>query len=428
MSKLKIKLIAIILVVVAILGMLTGLIGYYSNWFTNWDNFNPKNWVKNDKDEQIKGSSSNSIFNVLASNGVSFVSENIDYSDYAIKGVPDNADSAHELIARISPNLFENKTINWNLRWSNSNSAWAADKDISDYLTFSKSTTQSGESVVVTCLQDFGEQIIVTASAEADSLKKVDCTVDYFKKVKDIAFKLSIDTANHYEEAQLDSDNVYRIDYISKNTRPLTIVPEIVYSDYTIDVNYTTSIVGAFTDTFCFGQDVTLTQPKFAYCIYDNKDYSTFFTSFSNPWVFCREVTFIGQGVDQSINVLGYENAEEAYNKLTTEEKNHPLVSYYREAMLQTTKELKQWKKVQDYLDKYVPNLPYSFLGVDIASYDEFFEKALLCNQENKGIVEYTITFTSDIAVYERKISLGYTSNSLKAVCDIEIDNGEIII
>ena len=427
MSNKKIKIIAIILVLILILSTGFGLVAHYSNWFTNWDKFNPTNWLNKDKDEQIKGSSSNSIFNVLASNGVSFVSENIAYSDYAVKGVSDNADSAYELTATISPNLFENKTINWNLRWSNSNSSWAVDKDISDYLTFSKSTTQSGESVVVTCLKDFGEQIIVTASAEADSLKKVDCTVDYLKKIKDVSFKLSIDTTNYFEEAQLDSDNVYRIDY-SKNTRLLTIIPEIVYSDYTIDTSYTTSVVGRFTDIFGFGQDVTLTQLKFAFCIQDNKDYSTFFTSFSNPWVFCRQVTFIGQGVDQSVNVLSYENAEEAYNKLTTEEKNHPLVAYYHEAMLQTTKELKQWKKVQDYIDKYEPNLPYSFLGVDIANYDEFFEKALLCNKENKGIVEYTVTFTSDRAVYERTISLGYTSNSLKAVCDIEIDNGEIIM
>ena len=135
MSNKKIKIIAIVIVIITILATAFGVVAHYSNWFTNWDKFNPTNWFNKDKDEQIKGSSSNSIFNVLASNGVSFVSENIAYSDYAVKGVSDNADSAYELTATISPNLFENKTINWNLRWSNSNSSWAVDKDISDYLT-----------------------------------------------------------------------------------------------------------------------------------------------------------------------------------------------------------------------------------------------------------------------------------------------------
>ena len=57
------------------------------------------NWGKNDQKEQEKGTSSNSLLNVLTSNGVTFVSENIAYSDYAEKGVSDNADSAYELTA-----------------------------------------------------------------------------------------------------------------------------------------------------------------------------------------------------------------------------------------------------------------------------------------------------------------------------------------
>ena len=427
MSNKKIKIIAIIIVLILIVSTVFGLVAHYSNWFTNWDNFNPFNWVKKDQDEQIKGSSSNSLLNVLTSNGVTFVSENIAYSDYAEKGVSDNADSAYELTATIIPSLFDNKTINWDVRWSNNNSAWSADKNIADYLTLNTFTTQSGESVVVTCLRDFGEQIIITASVEADSLKKADCTVDYFKKIKDVEYKLFIDGTSSFVDTQLDSDNVYRIDY-SNNARSLTIIPEIIYSDYTIDVTYSTLVTGVFSDTFGFGKDVILSQPKFAFCIRDNKDYSSYFESYSNSWKFCRNVSLIGQGVDQSINILSYENAEEAYNKLTIEEKKHPLVIYYHEAMLQTTKELKQWQKVQDYLDAYSPDFPYSFLGVNITSYNEFFEKAFLCNKENKGIVEYSITFESDIAVFNKTISLGYTSSSLKAVCDILIDNGEIIM
>ena len=262
MRKSKTKFIATIILVVAILGVIAGVIGYYSNGFKNWDKFNPKNWFKNPNQVEQSKFESGSILNVLTNNGVACASERIAVSDYAIKGVSENADSAYELTATIQPGIAENKNINWTARWSNVSSAWANDKNISDYLIFNKPTTQSGNKVIITCLQDFGEQITITASAEADSTKKSLCSVDYVKKIKSVDFKFTYDN-QELSGIMPDSDGVYRLDYKAE-TKLYNVVATPVYSDYTIDINYSSVVTGTFTDTFGFGNGVTLSKISLA--------------------------------------------------------------------------------------------------------------------------------------------------------------------
>ena len=268
MSKSKIKAISILIVVFAILGVITGVIGYYSNGFKNWDKFKPNNWFNQPGNvEQPKDFESGSILNVLTNNGVACASEKIAVSDYSIKGIPANADSAYELTATIQPSIAENKNINWTARWSNVSSVWSNNKSISDYLIFDKPTTQSGKKVIVTCLQDFGEQITITASAEADSTKKSLCSVDYVKKIKSIDFQFTYDN-QEIDNVTADADGVYRLDYKAE-TKLYNVVATPVYSDYTIDVNYSSVVTGAFTDTFGFGNGVTLSKISMAAGIAD---------------------------------------------------------------------------------------------------------------------------------------------------------------
>ena len=260
MSKSTFRLIVTILVVVVILGTATGVIGYFSNWFTNWDKINPKNWF-NDQNEQVQDNSG-SVLNLITNNGLSFVSDKIPYSKFSANGIAETADSAYQIKATIQPSIAENKNVCWSARWNNVSSDWSMDKDISNYVTFDKTTTQSGENVIVTFLNDFGEQILITASAEADNTIKAICSVDYQKRIKSINYAFKYDN-NDIDNVAAEADGVYRFAYTGE-LKSYTIEPIPVYSAYTIDVSYSSVVTGTFTETFGFGSGTTLNNLSFA--------------------------------------------------------------------------------------------------------------------------------------------------------------------
>ncbi|HRF36258.1 MAG TPA: hypothetical protein PLZ09_03070 [Clostridia bacterium] len=433
MSKSKIKVIAIIIVVLMILGIAAGVVGYYSNGFKNWDKFMPGNWFKNPNEvEQPNKVESGSILNVLTNNGVACVSERIAVSDYSIKGIPANADSAYELTATIQPSVAENKNINWTARWSNVSSVWANDKSISDYLIFNKSTTQSGKKVIVTCLQDFGEQITIIASAEADSTKKSLCSVDYAKKIKSIDFNFTYDNQD-LSDIVPDSDGVYRLDYKAE-TKLYNVVATPVYSAYTIDINYSSVVTGTFTDTFGFGAGVTLSKISMAAGIAD----PIIEPELSNAALrFIKNVKELNNR--PGLDILIKNQIELNYNNLTENEKNHSRVVNAYEALINLLEKIEEGngygfsdiEEKNQYIDSYfAPPSTHTFMqnNVGISSLESFLQNALACNNPNEGLVEYVIKYSTGAVVYDFKISLGFTSKSLQAVSDIEIDNGEIII
>ncbi len=428
MRKSKTKFIAIIILVVAILGVIAGVIGYYSNGFKNWDKFNPKNWFNNPNQVEQPKFESGSIFNVLTNNGVACASERIAVSDYAIKGVSENADSAYELTATIQPSIAENKNINWTARWSNVSSAWANDKNISDYLIFNKPTTQSGNKVIITCLQDFGEQITITASAEADSTKKSLCSVDYVKKIKSVDFKFTYDN-QELSGIMPDSDGVYRLDYKAE-TKLYNVVATPVYSEFTIDMNYSSVVTGTFTDTFGFGNGVTLSKISLAGGIAD---------PIVEPELSNNALNYVNQVKELKCNFNLQANIwelGEVYNHLSDIDKTHSRVVHAYETLMlcqnlldEGTYTIDIAKAKEAFFNSYIPPIfSYTFMNENITNLEDFLQNALACNNANKGVVDYVIKYSTGSVVYDFKISLGFTSQSLQAVTDVEIDNGEIII
>ncbi len=428
MRKSKTKFIAIVILVVAILGVIAGVIGYYSNGFKNWDKFKPDNWFKNPNQVEQPKFESGSILNVLTNNGVACASERIAVSDYAIKGVSENADSAYELTATIQPSIAENKNINWTARWSNVSSAWANDKNISDFLIFNKPTTQSGNKVIITCLQDFGEQITITASAEADSTKKSLCSVDYAKKIKSVDFKFTYDN-QELNDIVPDNDGVYRLDYKAE-TKLYNVVATPVYSDFTIDINYSSVVTGTFTDTFGFGNGVTLSKISMAAGIADpivEPELS------NNALNYVNQVKELKCSFNLQANIweLG-----EVYNHLSDIDKTHSRVVHAYETLMlcqnlldEGTYTIDIAKAKEAFFNSYIPPIfSYTFMNENITNLEDFLKNALACNNANKGVVDYVIKYSTGSVGYEFKISLGFTSQSLQAVTDVEIDNGEIII
>ncbi len=434
MSKSKIKFIATILVVIVILGTATGLVGYFSNWFTNWDKFNPKNWF-NDQNEQVQDNSG-SVLNLITNNGLSFVSDKIPYSKFSANGIAETADSAYQLKAIIQPSIAENKNVSWSARWNNVSSDWSMDKDIADYITFDKPTTQSGESVVLTCLQDFGEQILITASAEADNTIKATCSVDYQKRIKSVNYAFKYDN-NNLDNVTAEADGVYRFAYTAE-LKSYTIEPIPVYSAYTIDISYSSVITGKFTDTFGFGSDTTLNNLSFAGglnvpvaepVLSDNAvayiNYVTNLREKETALEFTRALTTIQSkylklsASDKSHSQVI--NANEAYNRGKSEYDNASDKSTgMRLCVLNIQKHILTYKP-KDTTCTYMET-------IQISSLDTILQNALACNNENKGIIEFFVKYSSGDFVYDYKLVVGFTSQSLQAVRNLDIDNSEIII
>ncbi len=254
MRKSKIKFIITIIVLIVMLGTATGVIGYYSNWFTNWDKFkifpnNSEPNTDNDNDSNSDIDSTGGAFlNLLTNNDLIFKTTKIPRSKFSANGIADTADSAYELTATIQPSIAENKNVVWSARWNNSASGWGATRDVNNYLIFNNLITKSGEKVIVTFLKDFGEQIIITASAESNNSINAICTVDYKKKVDFVQpCKLTgiLDVA-----LNLDSNGIYRVDYDSSKNYLMSLAVHPVYTTYTIDEDFSFSYVVKFTKDF----------------------------------------------------------------------------------------------------------------------------------------------------------------------------------
>lgn len=162
-------------------------------------------------------------------------------------------DTSVTLTANYEPAGTSNKQTNWSVSFKNPSSSWANGKTVTDYVTVESTGTNTAK---VTCVKDFGEQIIVTATSAADSSVYATTTVDFEKKVEDIRFDLYCDgsltssllqsqfASENYSSSYFDvnyiasADAYYdvsvKIDYSSaEKDYDLRLTP--IFSDYTID-------------------------------------------------------------------------------------------------------------------------------------------------------------------------------------------------
>ncbi len=415
MKKSTIKLISIIILILLIIGTGVGVIGYFSDGFKNWDKFN---FFKKPPATEETQSVGGSVLKPIMSNGVAFDCKRLTTP-------PENTDSAYTLTATITPDILENSTIIWSVKFSNLSSAWANGKEISDYLTLDKTVTNSGEQVIVICKQDFGEQILITASAEADATKKALCTVDYRKRIKDISYAFSYG-GESVENVAADEDGVYRVDYTNIN-KNYTIVPTPIYSNYTIDVNYSGVTTGKFNDTFGFGssvelKDIILSSGAFQY---NEPDLS------EDALKFIGVIDTVDLSNQNSLSKLSYALTN-LYPPIPEAEKQHPKVVLVYQALQEISNNIPNWQniivKLREDLKNYQPKSFFSFMNVDVQSFENFLQNSYACNKANKGVVEYVTKYSSGDFVFEFKLSLGFTKSSLQSFTNIDLDTGEIII
>lgn len=86
------------------------------------------------------------------------------------------------LQATVLPDNAANKTVDWSVTFKNPSVAWAKNKVATDYITVTPSGDGSTRATV-TCLENFGAQILITVTSRDNTEAKATCTVDYARKL-----------------------------------------------------------------------------------------------------------------------------------------------------------------------------------------------------------------------------------------------------
>lgn len=195
-------------------------------------------WQLAPKDEPVQEQQGNeeaggAIISEVEQNGISLMSAKVAAADYADYGVSTLAETAYTLTATITPDDAFDKTVDWSIAFANPSSSWANGKTVTDYVTVTPSSDGS-LTATVQCLQDFGEQIIVTVTSRNNSSAKATCTVDYVKRVESVGFTSGAENGGTY----------YDIINVKSNIQGGLVYTglDITYSDFTIDNTFTEKV------------------------------------------------------------------------------------------------------------------------------------------------------------------------------------------
>ena len=172
----------------------------------------------------------------MENHGVKLMSAKIEPTAYADYGIMPTAETAFTLSASISPEDAANHGVDWELSFDNPDSAWASGKDVNEYVSMSPSSDT--KSNTISCLQPFGNAIIVTAKSQDNPDISAICRLEYSQKVTaatlnigNISVNLGGNTEIKYEVSQ------------AVNGPGGVISAEIVTNDvYTIGENYSKAV------------------------------------------------------------------------------------------------------------------------------------------------------------------------------------------
>ena len=98
------------------------------------------------------------------------------YDQYDIAPI---AESAYTLNATVTPANATYTQLDWTIDFANPSSSWANGKKVADYVTLNA----NGLKATISCLQAFGEQVVVKATSVDNTNMSATCTFDYRKRV-----------------------------------------------------------------------------------------------------------------------------------------------------------------------------------------------------------------------------------------------------
>lgn len=93
------------------------------------------------------------------------------------------------LTATVTPSEASKLDYTWSVAFKNSNSTWAKNKTVTDYVTVSQDSSDKLKATV-TYKKAFSEQIVVTVSCDLKPTIKATATVDCYKEVNELTGQL----------------------------------------------------------------------------------------------------------------------------------------------------------------------------------------------------------------------------------------------
>lgn len=161
-------------------------------------------------------------------------SKKMSLSVAALASEDGDASNSYTVTATITPSDATNKYLSWSLAFENASSEWASGKSVTDYVSLSTSSLTA----TVTCLQPFGEAIILTAVSADNADITASCKLDY-------AARFDIESGIILQGSSSDIAVAYRSDHQD------TMSGKIVYSDFDLPFlngeSYTLA-AGGYTD------------------------------------------------------------------------------------------------------------------------------------------------------------------------------------
>lgn len=179
-------------------------VGVGSTWFTNW---NVKTWFNSwgntETEEESSGAGDETgdetgdesvngglVVSEAEESGITLLSAVLPVAAYAANGISDDAETAYILTATVGEdNNGANTGIDWIIDWEDGSSEWATGKTVTDYVTVTSAGDDYASSKVAYLenLQPFGETIIVTAVARANTDVTASFVLDYAQRLEGIA-------------------------------------------------------------------------------------------------------------------------------------------------------------------------------------------------------------------------------------------------
>ena len=178
-----------VLTVIAVLLLAVAVTAAITQGFKNW---NPYGWLdKKDAEETpAEEKFGGMLIGDSSGDGIAVTSIPIARANYAANDISPLAESAYTLTATVTPADASNKAVDWAVSFVNSESEWAAGKTVTDYVTVTP-TADGALTANVECLEAFGEQVTVTVTSRDNAEATASCTVDYAKRMTDMAVTLT---------------------------------------------------------------------------------------------------------------------------------------------------------------------------------------------------------------------------------------------
>lgn len=206
--------------IVIVLIAATVAIGFFSSGFRNWTK---EEW-KNVWDE---------TFEALPEDA----GNDPEIEESAISLNMSASEGSVSVSATITPSTASNKKVDWALSWKNPSSSWANGKNVTDYVSVTPDSDGS-LTATVKALKAFSEQIILTCTARENANIKSTCSIDYSKKIVDIAVSI-----------QKDGSAVEALEW-TNDGNTYDIVLDTTFSEGTVEYSYIYNYTLEATDTF----------------------------------------------------------------------------------------------------------------------------------------------------------------------------------